>query len=194
MLTILGTLISGILSGGATGLLGVLLQRYFDLQHKKQEIEIVKLNLQNSIELAKMENERAQQRNETDLQLADRQLEATLSETDSANLIASFKHDSATYLDATAQRRKGFVGALVVFMMASVDFLRGIIRPGMTAYLCVLVTIMFMWVRELANTHGVKLTSEQVQELMVQIIATILYVFTVCTVWWFGVRPPNQSK
>ena len=47
---------------------------------------------------------------------------------------------------------------------------------------------------ELAVQHGLTLTAEQVMHLMVQIIATILYVFTTCALWWFGARPPKQGR
>lgn len=186
MLEILGTLVTGILSGGATGLIGVGLQRFFDFKAKQQEIEVVKLQLENAKELAKIESERSTRAAEMDM-------EARFSEADSRAMVASFQADKAAYLDPTAQQRKGWVGALAVFLMAVVDFSRGILRPGMTAYLCGLVTLMFFWVRELATQYGVKLTPEQTMQLMTQIIATILYVFTTTSVWWFGARPPKQK-
>lgn len=174
-------------------MLGVLLQRYFDLQHKKQEIEIVRLNLANSIELAKMESERAQMRAHADVEIADRDLAARITEADAKAMQAAFDSDRATYAEKGYTLRRGWAPATVGFLMGLVDFLRGIVRPGMTLYLCVLVTYMFMWVKDLAGTYGVKMTPEQVLELMTHIVATILYVFSVCTLFWFGTRPPKSS-
>ncbi len=184
MFEILGTLLTGVLSGGATGLLGVLIQRYFDLQHKRQEIEIVRLQLANAVELARMETDRA-------IITEDMRMQAQFAEADARIMTASFQHDAATYLDAQAQRRQGFMGALVTLMMALVDFLRGILRPGMTAYLCALVTLMFFWARDLAQAHGYHMTAEQAYGLVLQIVATILYCWTTATLWWFGTRPPK---
>lgn len=184
MFDVLGTLVTGVLSGGATGLIGVLIQRYFDLQHKKQEIEQVKLQLANNIELAKMETERT-------VRVSEIQLEGTIAQADASIMTASFAHDQANYLDPQAQRRRGFVGNVVVFMMAVVDFFRGILRPGMTAYLCALVTMMFFWARDLAASHGHHMTAEQAFSLVLQIVATILYCWTTATLWWFGTRPPK---
>ena len=184
MFDVLGTLITGVLSGGATGLFGVLIQRYFDLQHKKQEIEQFRLQLANNIELAKMESERA-------VRVSEIGLEGVQAQADASIMTASFRHDNANYLDAQAQRRTGFVGGLVTFMMAVVDFLRGILRPGMTAYLCALVTVMFLWARDLAEKHGYHLSAEQAYSLVLQIVATILYCWTTATLWWFGTRPPK---
>lgn len=186
MLELIGTLVTGILSGGATGLIGVGLQRYFDFKAKQQEIEVVRLQLENAKELAKIEGERS-------TRVAEMDMEARFSEADSRSMVASFQADKASYLDPAAQQRKGFVGGAVVFLMGVVDFCRGILRPGMTAYMCGLVTVMFFWVRELAAQYGLKLTSDQTVQLMTQIISTILYVFTTTSVWWFGARPPKQK-
>lgn len=184
MFEIIGTLLTGVLSGGATGLIGVLIQRYFDLQHKKQDIELVKLQLANSIELARMETERA-------VRVEEIELEGKFAEADAKIMAASFQHDAAAYLDSAAQRRRGFLGGLITLMMATVDFLRGILRPGMTAYLCALVTLMFFWARDLAERHGYHMTAEHAFQLVLQIVATILYAWTTATLWWFGTRPPK---
>jgi hypothetical protein len=186
MLEILGTLLTGVLSGGATGLIGVLIQRYFDLQHKKQDIEITRLQLANTIELARMETDRA-------VRTGEQELEGKFAEADARIMAASFAHDAATYLAPHAQARKGWLGGLVTLMMAMVDFLRGILRPGMTAYLCALVTLMFFWARDLAERHGYHMTAEQAFHLVLQIVATILYCWTTATLWWFGTRPPKQG-
>jgi hypothetical protein len=181
------SVLGAVFSGGATGLLGVLIQRWFDFKHKQQEIEVVKLQLENAKELAQIEAGRS-------TRVAEMDMEARFVEADAAVMQASFKHDQASYLLPEAQQRKGFVGGLIVFMMASVDFLRGILRPGMTAYLCGLVTVMFFWVRNLAASYGMSLSADQAFQLMLQIILTILYVFSTCTTWWFGARPPKTKE
>ena len=186
MIEILASVLGAVFSGGATGLLGIGIQRWFDFKNRQQDIEITKLQLANAIELAKMETERA-------TRVAEMDMEARFVEADAAVMQASFRHDSASYLNPEAQRRKGFIGAFVTLLMALVDFLRGILRPGMTAYLCGLVTVMFFWVQSTSERYGMNLTPEQAFQMMMQIIATILYAFTVSTTWWFGTRPPKQK-
>lgn len=196
MLEIFGMLLSGVFTGGATGLLGLLLQRYFDLQHKKQDIEALKLNLANSVELSKMESDRARLRADTDIRISETESEAEKYKSDNELMAASYENDKAQYLDKESMRKEGKVAALVMFMMAFVDFFRGMLRPGMTVYLCFVVTYMFYWVRDLAAQYGNLMTSDNLQVLIVQIISTILYAFTTATVWWYGSRPaqPNSKK
>lgn len=191
MFDLMGMLVSGVLSGGATGLIGVLIQRWFDFKNRQQDIEIVKLNLANAVELSKLESDRANVRAQVELELSENELEQRTIEAENTSLQMSYAADQATYLNQSAQSRAGWVGNLIVLMMALVDFARGMLRPGMTIYLCVLVTLMFAWAKQLADQYGVHITERLVMDVITQIIATILYVFTTITLWWFGSRPPK---
>lgn len=187
-------LLSGVFTGGATGLLGLLLQRYFDLKNKQQDVEIIKLNLANSVELAKMEAERLKVKVDAEVHIAETESESEKYKSDNELMAASYENDKAQYLDKESMRKEGKVAALVMFMMAFVDFFRGMLRPGMTVYLCFVVTYMFYWVRDLAAQYGNLMTSDNLQVLIVQIISTILYAFTTATVWWYGSRPAQPNK
>jgi len=194
---IVGTIVGGIFSGGATGLIGVLIQRYFDYQHRNQDIETLKLNHANSIQLATIESESAKRRAEADEAIASSNKDAAIgvaeADADAKMFSASFENDTAKYLAPESQKRPGFAGAAVVLMMGIVDFVRGILRPGMTIYLCILVTMMFLWVKDLSSKYGVYMTADQAMQIQLQIISTITYVFTTCSTWWFGSRPPKKQ-
>lgn len=204
MLTLITTLLGGVLSGGATGLLGVLLQRFFDLKHKQQEVEIIKLNLANSIELSRMENERAQIRADADRATAQIQADgayavaeqdtiAREAEADSRNLQAAFDADKSTYLLPAAQLQKGFWGTVITMLMAMVDFMRGALRPLLTGYLAILTTYIFVWAADLTKASG-GLSQEQVNHIVVLVITNVLYLSTVSTLFWYGTRPPNNKS
>jgi hypothetical protein len=194
MLGILGTLLTGVLGGGATGLLGVLLQRYFDHKNRQLDIEIVKLNHQNALALADKETERSRLRADADTAMAEQDTQAREAEADARSLVASFEHDKATYLDPAAQRRKGRVGAALSLMMGLVDFVRGVLRPGLTIYLTVIVTLMFRELMVLLGARGYVFDNGEIVKLLAQIVATLLYCFTTCVVWWFGSRPKKGAE
>ena len=59
MFELLSTIVSGVLGGGATGLLGVLLQRFFDWRKQSQDLELLKLNNELAIQLRSLELEAA---------------------------------------------------------------------------------------------------------------------------------------
>ena len=203
MLSVIATLLSGVLSGGATGLLGVLLQRYFDLKHKQQEVEIVKLNLANSIELARMENEKAQIRADadkasmqikadSDVAVATEDSQARESEADSRSLIAAMDADKSSYLLPAAQLRTGFWGGVITMLMALVDFMRGALRPLLTGYLAILTTYIFVWAAGVTKDVG-GLSQEQANHILVLVVTNVLYLSTVSCLFWFGSRPPNSK-
>lgn len=189
MFEVLTSIVTGVLGGGATGLLGVLLQRFFDWRKQSLDIEIVKLQNQNAIELRALEIQGAAAAAalsaSAQAQLAEIDLQSRFDASAAAAYVASHQADKATYLDAEAQRQSWFARLL----MAVVDFSRGIVRPWGTVYLMAVTTAMFWWTTQLAAESGVKLSTEQILGLQMRVIETILYLVTTSWVWWFGVRP-----
>lgn len=207
MLSILGALISGILSGGATGLLGLLLQKWSEHKKQQHDLEVLKVNHANAIELRKLDLE-AQERiaNRTaEAQERVAELEALSRETEAQerSFQASHEADKATYTPMAAVDRMAgsksrwvrFVGGLVTLLLGLVDVLRGSIRPGVTIYVLVLLTLLVVWVQDMYARSQLVLTPAQTQELAMQIIGTVTYLCTTVTVWWFGIRgnaPPKR--
>lgn len=194
MLDILGSVFSGIFGGGATGLLGVLLQRYFDHKKVANDTEIIKLQLRAAHETRKIELE-AQERMATkaaDLALVQAQLDAQAreAEADSADYIKSLDSDRATFIMPEAQKQS----RAVRWALGFVDFVRGLMRPAITAYTLALLTAVWYWVQTMYSTMGLKLTPEQVLGLANQAIGTIVYLAVTTTVWWFGVRPAHPPR
>lgn len=193
MLELLGTIFSGVFAGGATGLLGVLLQRFFDYRKAKTDLELAALQLKAAKETREMElqyQERMAAR-VAEVQEMQAQLDAHTKEVEAdAKLVAdSYQHDRPTFT-LPADQRNGFVA----FFMGIVDFIRGLTRPALTAYTMVLLTLVFIWVREMYAKLGVQMTPAQVHDLAMQCVGTIFYLATTTSVWWFGVRPGQPPK
>jgi hypothetical protein len=202
LLSILG----GVVSGGATGLLGVLLQRFFDYKKQQLDLQIVKLNHENALALAAAETDRARLRADAETRIADRSadakehaadqdLAARTVEAESRNLLASFEQDRSTYLEKGAQLGKGWPAKAVLLMMGAVDFARGLLRPALTVHLTVVVTLMFSQMLVLLKLQGHEWTVSELVPIVKLIVTTILYCWTTCVVWWFGTRPGQpQAK
>ena len=77
---------------------------------------------------------------------------------------------------------------VVSVLMFGLDFFRGVMRPGLTLYMAILVTWIYWELEALAVTYGVKLDVAKVMTAMTMIINTIVYLFVTCFVWWFGDR------
>lgn len=200
MLTILGSILTSVMSGGATGLLGIVFQRFFDARSKAQDIEVIRLNHANAVDLKRLELESLDKQVAGATAVAQAQRDAIMGQAefaertaeyqgDTLTLTASIAADRATYLTAEAQASSKSASIL----MAVVDFLRGVTRPLLTLYLVVLAHMMFLWCRELAAAHGGLLGVSELKEIVMLVLSTLLYLATVAVVWWFGTRPPRKA-
>lgn len=200
MSAILG-IFSALVSGGATGLIGVFLQRFFDYKGKQQDLELVRINNEHARLLAQMEVDKANRAAQATERVAEEQAEAQVrsaeldaqaraDEAAARDYVASLQADRAAYLDPKAQERSKFARA----MMTIVDSVRGLIRPVLTIYLVVLATVMFHWAAGIADREGSAMSAKEAAELVDTIVNTLLYLVTTCVVWWFGVRPSAKAK
>ena len=76
--------------------------------------------------------------------------------------------------------------------MIVMDVIRGVIRPGLTVYLCVLTTIVYFQAVRLLLSVGIQMDVSRAMKLTELVVGTILYLTTTCVLWWFGTR--NRQK
>jgi hypothetical protein len=179
-----------ILSGGATGLIGVVAQRAFDAWNKAQDLK--RERQQQEFELEKRDKDAAIMAQEWAARTRVAEVEAAGREAvaDAQAFSASFSAEPARY--AEGARPEGKVGALGWFLEVVVDCVRGIIRPGLTLYLCWIATQMY--VESKGTLEALKIVPDPASLVDVHkhIVFTLLYLFTTCVLWWFGTR--NHAK
>lgn len=190
MLTLLGTIFGSIFSGGATGILGVIAQRFADYKNRQLDLEKLKLEHEQNVALRKLDAEIAAQEWAARTQVA--QVEAAGKEAvaDAQAFEASFKMEPARYAEGVKPSRgQGW-------MLVLLDCLRGSIRPLLTVYLCVVTTLVYLQAYGLMESKA--LGAAEALELVKLVIGTILYLTTTCVLWWFGTRnrgaPPSAAK
>lgn len=212
LLDLASTVISGVLGGGATGLIGVGVQKYFELKQRAADLAVMKIQHANAVEILTLEQqskERMAARSAEERE-AVAEMDARARENESADrlMAASYEHDRPTYASPEAQdippdllkssrfARHGaaFSAVLARILMILVDTWRGLIRPGATTYTMYLLTLLFVWVQNLYNKSQMVLTSAQVWELTMHVVGTITYLAVTCLVWWFGIRSPAQKQ
>ena len=181
--SILG-LVGSIFSGGVTGLLGIIIQRFADYKNKQLELEMMERKDAQELRL------RAEDRLTIQAEYAGKdmvaQTEARGAEAvaDAGALAASFKMEPSTFTgDNKLSSKQRWVFVLL-------DAVRGLIRPGLTIYLCALTT--YVWVQVAAKMNTLNLETAAALEVWKLVVATILYLTTTCVLWWFGTR--NKGK
>lgn len=188
----MGALVS-ILSGGATGLLGMTLQRMFDglFGWLKAKQELDNLREKNRHEAAMKEADAKIMAQEWAGRTQVAQAEAAGKEAVSANeaFAASVFKEPERY-SKTELLPNNWFGWMMQMLLVSLDIIRGLIRPALTVYLCYITTSIWFETRRLAN--GENLTPTQVVEILTLVIETILYLTTTCVTWWFGTRNKQE--
>jgi hypothetical protein len=179
MLEILGGALSAVVSGGMTGILGVVVQRIADYKNKQLDLQLMDKKHTHEVKMREvdaliMQQEWAARTEVASIEAAGREAVA-----DSQAFAASFNEPSrysegAKFTDNQA------------WLMVILDFIRGIVRPGLTIYLCILTTFVYFEAKGLLANSPINET--QAYEIIKLIIGTILYLTTTCLLWWFGSR------
>lgn len=179
MLEFLGTALSSIVGGGLTGILGVVAQRVADYKNKQLDLQLSQQKFNH--ELAMKQADAAIMREEfaSRTQVANIEADSRVNVADSQAFAASFNEPQKYSEGVKPSAGQGW-------MLVILDFIRGIVRPGLTLYLCALTTLIYVHAREQLKASPI--TPEHAHELVKLIIGTILYLFTSCLLWWFGSR------
>lgn len=172
-------IITSIIGGGATGLLGVIIQRFADHKNKQLDMEKIKSQNDHEIALRKVDAEIMQQEWAARTQVAETEGYYKESVEDSKAFASSLMSEPQLY--SVNVKPNKFQGSMLVIL----DFIRGLVRPGLTIYLCVLTSLIYFHAYKML---GVAMESTQAYEVLKLIIGTVLYLFSTCLLWWFGVR------
>ena len=179
MLELFGSLFTSIVSGGLTGIAGVVVQRYADYKNKQLDIEMNKVKFQNDIDLKQIDLEIIQEESNARVKVAEIETEGRSDVADSNAFSQSFYTEPQRY----SEKVKTTQGQAWLFVV--LDFIRGLIRPTLTVYLCVLSTLVYTQARTLIEQG---LSPTESLDLVKQVVGTILYLTTTCVLWWFGTR------
>lgn len=185
MLEILGLIFGNIFSGGATGLIGMIAQRWADYKNKQLDLQLEEMKFNNAVALKKVDAEIMAQEWAARTKVA--QVEAAGKEAvaDAAAFGESYKLEPQRYSDKVAPTWGQ--GWLLVLL----DFIRGIIRPGLTIYLCSITTAV--WLQAKFVLAAEDLSTADALAVWKMIVGTILYLTTTCVVWWFGTRNKQEQ-
>jgi hypothetical protein len=170
--------LGSILGGGLTGLIGAGLTSWTELKkqdslfrHDEKMAELdqamTKLEIQGRLKVAETESQALQEIAASDV------------------LQKSFDADRAQYATGrTAANSKWFVW---------VDVIRGLVRPTLTIYMMLVVTLIYLQIMYLVG--GIEgMTTNQATGMLAGIIDSLLYITTTIVLWWFGSRTKGGVK
>jgi hypothetical protein len=179
---------SGI-AGGIFGLFGGFLNRLFDWLAIKEKLKADREKYAHELKVLDIETNR-------DVVVAKEEANARREVAESEALGKSYEGDRATYLTASVgSDLPPWARGVIAAAMAFVDFVRGMTRPGITLYLCVLTTLLYLQIQKIIiAAGGMPITKEMAYGLIVKIIETVLFLTTMAVGWWFATRPPRPQE
>ena len=191
--------------GGVTGLLGNVVSGIF--KYKNTKLEMERDVVQNTHDLAMLEAETKAMIMEAkaNIKVTQAQVEGAIEIEDSKAFIESQKQGNKTLLDNQwvnallsvdnkwAKIVTVPIASLISILFGFVDFLRGIIRPVLTAYLCGVTTWATWMAWQIMQAHGVALTAIEATAIFNDVTSIVTYLTVSCVTWWFGDRRMAKS-
>jgi hypothetical protein len=183
-------ILGSIFSGGATGILGIVAQRFADYKNKQLDMQLEGQRHANTVALRELDSRIMAQE-------AAAKIEVTTLEGENANALQELKNegeiakaDGVAFTKSYELEPKLYnSGKLTTgqqWVMVILDAIRGSVRPLLTIYLCVLTTYIYFQAKGLLSQED--LDVDQAMELTKYVVHSILYLTTTIVLWWFGTR------
>jgi hypothetical protein len=168
-------------SGILTGLLGTGMQALFkwlgDRQRFAHDLAMRRIDIE------AMQTEHTLRLKETEAQFAGQEKIARV-DLEKAEAIAGAEIRAASYAnDRASYYDRGMTG-WVAAVMAIVDAFRGFMRPGITAYLLIVTSVIAFGLHQ--TLEGA--IAQNPVDLYKQVIMSVLFLTETAVTWWFGSR------
>lgn len=171
----------GTILGGITGLVGNWLktrheEKMFALrenakvQDRSHELAVMKMEGETAVAVADIKRQEAD-----DVASADA-------------LKAAYDMEPKRFLDGD-KYMDTFLGRwLLMPLFGLLDVFRGLMRPGGTTYMMIIVSMIYWEYQDMVETFAIKPTPEQVHEVHMYLIGTFAYLMITSFVFWYGDR------
>lgn len=163
-----------ITSGGVTGILGTVISNVTGYFTKKQELKAQESRQAHEVAMREMDAKIMAQEFAARTQIATVEADAKMDVAASEAFAKSFNEPQM------------YSAVNKSWSMTLLDFIRGIVRPGLTLYLAAVVTVMYFDAqRALA---GAPADLAAITDFLNKTTDAIVYLASTAVLWWFGVR------
>lgn len=179
-------LITSAFGGGLTGLIGGAVDKVFAYKTKKLEIEQNRERFAHEVNMRKADAEIMAQEWAARTKVAEVEGAAKIEVEDAKAFATSLTTDDKNYLDYLDKLNPKQDWFFVIL-----ECVKGLIRPGLTLYLCLLTTLLYIKAAKLVPSE---VPVDTALNMVTSIQNTIMYLTTTCILWWFGTRNKEKSK
>jgi len=185
--------------GGVTGLIGSVVGGIFKYKTMKAQIELKKAEHAHEKDMVLAETEAMIMESKANIAITRAQVEGAIDLEDAKAYVQSQKEgNKSMFSNKWIERLFSVEGKwqiitlplsmLIATMFGFVDFLRGVIRPALTVYLCGVTTWVTMMAWKIMQAEGITVTAIQAVQIFTDVTSIITYLTISCVTWWFGDR------
>lgn len=189
--------------GMATGLIGNVVTGIFKYKNTKLEKEMQLEKNKHEISMVKAESDAMIAEAKANIAITRAQVEGAIDLEDAKAFVQAQKEGnknlfSNKWVDnlMNVQGKWKFitlpVGALIAMLFGLTDFIRGMLRPALTIYLCGVTTWVTWMAWTIMQQHGLELSSFQAVQIFQENIGVVLYLTISAVTFWFGDRSMNK--
>lgn len=190
--------------GGVTGLIGNVVGGWFKLKQAKLDAEIRKADRAHDIAMINAETKAMIMEAKANIKVTQAQVEGAIDLKDAEAFMQSQQEgNKALFSNKWIDSLMSVTGwwriltlplaSLVAFLFGFVDFLRGLIRPALTVYLCGVTTWVTWMAWEIMQKEGLTFTALQAVNIFNDTTSIVTYLTVSCVTWWFGDRRMAKS-
>ena len=190
--------------GGVTGLIGNVVGGWFKLKQARLQSEIRIADRAHEISMVKAETQAMIMEAKANIKITQAQVEGAIDLKDAEAFMQSQTEGnkalfSNKWIDALMATQGWWkvitlpLASLIAFLFGFVDFLRGLIRPALTVYLCGVTTWVTWMAWEIMKIEGLSLSSLQAVNIFNDTTSIVTYLTVSCVTWWFGDRRMAKS-
>jgi len=186
--------------GGVTGLIGNVVGGIFKYKQAKLEKDMLAMRNVHEVAMVRAETEAMIMESKANIAITRAQVEGAVELEDAKAYISSQKEGnkqlfSSKWIDRLLAEDLGRwklittpIAALIAFLFGITDFLRGILRPILTVYLCGVTTWVTWKAWEIMQMDGVTMNLVNATEIFTDTTSIVTYLTVSCVTWWFGDR------
>jgi hypothetical protein len=190
--------------GGVTGLIGNVVGGWFKLKQARLQKEIREGDRAHEVAMVKAETEAMIMEAKANIKITQAQVEGAIDLKDAEAFMQSQEEGNKAlfdnkWIDALMSTTGWWriitlpLASFIAFLFGFVDFLRGIIRPALTVYLCGVTTWVTWMAWTIMQTEGMTISVFQAVDIFKDTTSIVTYLTVSCVTWWFGDRRMAKS-
>jgi hypothetical protein len=190
--------------GAASGIIGNVVGQFFKTKQAQIDLEGKKITNAHELAMVKAQTDSMIAENNANIKLEQTKVEGAIDLSDAQAYVKVQENSNKSSFDnkwieslLSIQGNWKYItvpiACLIAVLFGVVDFLKELIRPSLTIYLCGASTWITYMSWKIMNMNGVVISSAQAVALFSEITSTIIYLTVSCVTWYYGDRRMSKT-